>query len=88
VVRERLGRKGPTFFADVSQPWRSRVLMIDPEGVDPRMGTAPQPADVELVRQVLGTLRTFPVPDPDVVCIGDLRSRPAGVVAMPAPSAR
>ena len=40
TVRRREGRKGPTFFADVSQPWRQRVLTVDPVGVDPRLSTA------------------------------------------------
>jgi hypothetical protein len=88
VVRERLGKKGPTFFADVSQPWRSRVLMVDPVGVDPRMGPRRPAAGAELVRQILETLTTFPLPDPHVVCIDDFGSQPAGVLAVPTSPAR
>jgi hypothetical protein len=77
TVRRREGRKGPTFFADVSQPWRKRVLTVDPSGVDPRMGVT-RPQDVAAIRGVLATLATFPVPDPNTVCIEDLRT---GVVA-------
>lgn len=88
VVRERLGKKGPTFFADVSQQWRSRVLMVDPAGADPRMGPTRPTGDAALVRQILETLTTFPLPDPHVVCIGDLGSQPAGVLAVPTPPAR
>jgi hypothetical protein len=31
------GKKGPTFFADISPSWKTRVLLADPVGVDPRM---------------------------------------------------
>ena len=88
VVRERLGKKGPTYFADVSQPWRSRVLMVDPPGADPRMGRARSEADAALVRQILETLVAFPLPDPKVVCIGDLGGPHPGAVAVPTAPAR
>jgi hypothetical protein len=78
TVRRREGRKGPTFFADVSQPWRKRILTVDPVGVDPRMAPPSRPPDVAAIRSVLATLATFPVPDPNVVCIEDLG---AGAVA-------
>jgi hypothetical protein len=69
----REGTKGPTFFADVSQPWRTRVLMLDPAGVDPRLGRPGEPATAPAVaRRILATLRTFSVPDPKVVCIDDV----------------
>jgi hypothetical protein len=81
----REGTKGPTFFADVSQPWRTRVLMVDPAGVDPRLARADEPATAPtVVRRILATLRTFAVPDPDVVCIDDLRPAAAPVVTDPA----
>jgi hypothetical protein len=73
AVRTREGAKGPTFFADVSQTWTPRVLMIDPAGVDPRLShpAPPRLAAAEL-RTMLATLATFAVPDPHVVCIEDL----------------
>jgi hypothetical protein len=71
-VRLHEGRKGPTFFADISQPWRKRVLTIDPTGVDPRMSPTATHPDVATIRAVLATLRTFAVPDPHVVCIDDV----------------
>ena len=61
--------------------------MIDPVGVDPRMGPTRPKVDAALVRQILETLTIFPLPDPHVVCIGDLVPH-AGVVAVPAPPAR
>ena len=72
-VRETLGKKGPTFFADVSQPWRTRVLVVDPVGVDPRMGPVRKKVEPAVVRKILETLATFALAKPDVVCIEDLR---------------
>jgi hypothetical protein len=83
VVRERLGKKGPTFFADVSQPWRTRILVLDPEGADPRHGPTRPKVDATLVREIVGTVASFPLPDPHVVCIGDLGGPRGGTVAMP-----
>jgi len=83
-VRTSDGKKGPTFFADVSQPWRTRVLMIDPGGVDPRTARpGERTVAPEIVRAILATLRTIPLPDPHVVCIEDF-----GHDAIPTPAAR
>ena len=87
TVHSRAGRKGPTFFADVSQPWRTRVLMIDPAGTDPRMDPTPGP-DPATVREILDTLVTFPVPDPRVVCIEDLGPVSGAAASAPAPTPR
>jgi hypothetical protein len=73
TVRRHEGRKGPTFFADVSQSWRKRVLTVDPVGVDPRLAAATRPFDVAAIRDILATLATFAVPDPNTVCLDDLR---------------
>lgn len=84
--RRTAGRKGPTFFADVSQPWRTRVLTVDPAGVDPRLPPPAHPPDVGAVRDVLATLATFPLPAPSAVCIEDLpggAARPAAAQRRP-----
>jgi hypothetical protein len=86
-IRDRQGHKGPTFFADVSQPWRRRVLTVDPVGVDPRMSLRAKADDVVAVRRILATLTTFPVPDPKTVCIEDL-SAGSTTGLTPTPSAR
>jgi hypothetical protein len=83
TVRERVGTKGPTFFADVSQPWRTRVLSLDPGGNDPRFSAVRPAVDEKLVREIVATVATFPLPDPHVVCIGDLGRPAAGVVVTP-----
>ena len=86
-VHRRDGHKGPTFFADVSQSWRKRVLTVDPRGVDTRMAPVKRPADLGTLRRILATVATFPVADPNVVCIDDLR--PAALLGTSAsPSAR
>ena len=77
VVHEELGTKGPTFFADVSQPWRTRVLMVDPVGADPRLGPVRRRIAPAVVRRIVGTITAVPLPDPAVVCIDDLGRAPA-----------
>lgn len=71
-VREDLGRKGPTFFADVSQPWRARVLVLDPVGADPRSGPVRAAVAPDIVRRIVETVVAVPLPDPKTVCIDDL----------------
>ena len=85
TVHRREGRKEPTFFADVSQAWRKRVLLVDPVGVDPRLAREPRPPNVATIRSVLETLATFPLADPKVVCIEDVSSGAiAGTLTAPA----
>ncbi len=69
------GTKGPTYFVDISPPWRKQILLADPIGVDPRMQVAKEMIDLAVLRQILGTLRTFPIQRPDVVCIEELQNR-------------
>jgi hypothetical protein len=79
------GKKGPTFFADISVPWRKRILYADPVGIDPRMSPPRQPPRPALVLEVLETLQTVPTTDPHTICIEDLQGR--GVTAArPAPA--
>ena len=65
------GKKGPTFFADISQSWLKRVLMADPVGVDPRQNGKKSTGASDVLRKVLATLKTFPVPKPAGNCIQD-----------------
>ncbi len=67
------GIKGPTYFVDISQTWRQRVLMADPAGVDPRINGDKDAAIVPILRKILSTLRTFPVEKPAGICMEDLR---------------
>jgi hypothetical protein len=74
-VITRNGTKGPTYFVDISPPWRKRVLIADPVGVDPRMRESKGTIDPAALRTILGTLHAFPIPKPPGVRIEDLRSR-------------
>jgi len=69
------GVKGPTYFVDISRPWRKRILAADPAGVDPRMGETKGKIDPVVLRRILETLVTFPTQQPPGVCIEDLRNR-------------
>jgi len=69
------GTKGPTYFADISPAWRTRILVADPVGVDPRIRATAGTIDLAVLRTILGTLRTFPVQKPPGVCIEDLQNR-------------
>jgi hypothetical protein len=76
------GKKGPTYFADVSPSWKKRILSVDPAGVDPRMQPAKQKLDPAVVRDILKTVKTFPTEKPDVICIEELQNR-GFTVALP-----
>jgi hypothetical protein len=82
-VRKTEGRKGPTFFADVSRPWRARVLAIDPTGIDPRLPSRGR-SDPALVRRIAETVATFTTEDPHTVCIDELHP---GAITNPARAA-
>jgi len=69
------GVKGPTYFVDISRPWRKRILTADPAGADPRMGETKGKIDPVVLRRILETLVTFPTQQPPGVCIEDLRNR-------------
>jgi hypothetical protein len=65
------GKKGPTYFADISQPWLKMVLMADPAGVDPRQHEKNDRTASDMVRRIMTTLKTFPIPKPSENCIRD-----------------
>jgi hypothetical protein len=67
-------------MVDISPAWRTRVLAIDPVGVDPRLPPR-TPADAALVRRIAETVATFPIDDPHVSCIEDVRP---GIATSPA----
>ena len=79
------GKKGPTYFADISPSWKSRILSADPVGVDPRMLPAKQKLGPAVVHAILETLKTFPTPKPDVICIEELQNRGFTLALPPAP---
>lgn len=70
------GMKGPTYFVDISQSWRKRVLIADPPGVDPRRNTEKGKTVPAVLRNILKTLQIFPVEKPPGICIEELGRRP------------
>jgi len=79
------GKKGPTYFVDISPSWKKQVLVVDPVGVDPRMGQVKQKIEPALVRKILETIKTFPIQKPQGVCIDELQNR-GFMMGVPAPS--
>ena len=79
------GKKWPTFFIDISQPWRKRILTADPSGNDPRIAKDRIDVDLNILRTILANITTFPVPKPPGICIEDLRGR-TFTSAIPVPS--
>jgi hypothetical protein len=69
------GKKGPTYFADISPSWKKRVLLADPVGTDPRMQPTKAEVNLAAVREILGTLKTFPTQKPSEICIEELQHR-------------
>jgi hypothetical protein len=69
------GTKGPTYFADISQSWRKRILSADPVGIDPRTPPPKQKSDPAIARKILDTLETFPIQKPNGLCIDELQHR-------------
>lgn len=69
------GKKGPTYFVDISTSWKKLILSADPVGADPRMGPIRDKFDPAILRKILGTIKTFSIQKPSVVCIEELRNR-------------
>ncbi len=70
------GKKGPTYFADISQSWRKRILLVDP--ITSMKLSRPTPKvqiDPTVLAKIFDTLKTFPVPRPPGICIEDLRNQ-------------
>jgi hypothetical protein len=67
------GKKWPTYFVDISQPWRKRILTVDPTGNDPRIYEDKDRTDTEVVRTILANVRTFSIQKPPGICIEDLQ---------------
>jgi hypothetical protein len=70
-----VGKKGPTYFVDISPTWKKLILSADPVGVDPRMGPTREQFDQAVLRKILGTVKTFSIQEPSVICIEELQNR-------------
>jgi len=70
-----VGKKWPTYFADISQPWRKVVLMLDPIGNNPLSYEDRDRIDMPIMRTILASLKTFSVQKSPAICIEDLPKR-------------
>ena len=84
VVRHE-GKKGPTYFMDISQPWRKRILLANPVGSNPLKPETKIRPDPAGLRKILETLKTFQVGRPEGICIEDLRNRNPAIRIAPSP---
>jgi hypothetical protein len=75
VKREIYGTKGPVYAFDVSTATMTKILYVEPMGVEPDAFASGSKADPKLIREILSTLKVFEVESPRVTCIQDL---PAG----------
>lgn len=69
------GKKRPTYFVDISPLWKKLILSADPVGVDPRMGPTREQFDPAVFRKILGTVKTYSIQKPSVICIEELQNR-------------
>lgn len=74
IVTEE-GKKGPTYFADISPSWKKMILLADPVGADPRKGPIRKHIDPLVLHRILGTLKTFSIQKPSGICIEELRNQ-------------
>ena len=70
-----IGRKWPTYFVDISQPWRTQILLVDPVGNDPRLHAEKDRKDMAIVRSILARFKTFPIERSLMICSEDLPER-------------
>jgi hypothetical protein len=74
IVTEE-GKKGPTYFADISPSWKKVVLLVDPVGADPRKGPVRKRIDPAVLRNIMKTLKTIPIQKPPGSCSEELRNQ-------------
>ena len=74
VVTEE-GKKGPTYFVDISTSWKKMILLVDPVGADPRRNSSRDQFNPKVLRKILATMKTFSIPKPSIICIEELQNR-------------
>jgi hypothetical protein len=77
------GKKGPTYFVDISQSWRRRILIADPAGSNPLKSETENKADPAILKKILESLKTFRVEKPEGICIENLQNRGPLIGAKP-----
>ena len=76
-------KKRPAYFADISQPWRKRILIVDPIITDLQADEDKDQSNMALVRTILARLKTFSIPKPPGICIEDLPNRGRAIGSIP-----
>jgi hypothetical protein len=72
MKRDVYGRKGPVYAFDLSTDTMTKILYVEPTGVDPATLPLDSDADLDSIRKILSTLKVFEVESPEVTCIQDL----------------
>jgi hypothetical protein len=72
MKREVYGKKGPVYAFDISTDTMTKILYVEPTGVEPAAFSPGSKADLKPIREILSTLRVFRVDGPKATCIQDL----------------
>jgi len=87
MTKEVYGRKGPVYAFDISTETMTRILYVEPMGIEPSTFSPGPAADLEQIRAILSTLRVFRVDHPKVSCIQDLSPGRGFALPVQSPSA-
>jgi hypothetical protein len=66
------GKRGPVYAFDISTEEMTKILYVEPSGIDPAAASPDARPDLRLIRQILSTVKVFKVESPKVTCIQDL----------------
>jgi hypothetical protein len=72
MKREVYGKKGPVYAFDISTDTMTKILYVEPTGVEPAAFSPGSKADLKPIREILSTLKVFRVDGPKATCIQDL----------------
>jgi hypothetical protein len=72
MKREVYGKKGPVYAFDISTDTMTKILYVEPTGVEPATFSPGSKADLKPIREILSTLKVFRVDRPKATCIQDL----------------
>src|SRR5262245_61730297 len=72
LKKEVYGKKGPVYAFDISTDTMTKILYVEPTGVEPAAFSPGSKADLKQIREILSTLKVFRVDGPKAICIQDL----------------
>lgn len=81
MKREVYGKKGPIYAFDISTDTMTKILYVEPIGIEPATFSPGSKADLQPIREILSTLKVFRVDSPKATCIQDLS--PGQVFSLP-----